>query len=243
MKPYRFDPEKLRPIEYLNEVDPRNTYFLRNDPKKGISIPISLQDHHNDILTYDLHKGVPTNISTHFETTKNLYLYSWIIYRFYPVAENHAYTCLEFALRERFAKQLAKEEPKRYSKMEPTLYPLMKYAVKHKHIKNEDFKIWHAAINTRARIRHQREKFQELIDKNLDSITFNEEDFTITEEDKNWDFVAMLMETIPKARNNYSHGSSDLHNYALNGIRIVSEIINAIYNNPDKNSNSGVINE
>jgi len=47
-----------------------------------------------------LNDTVPEKIREHFETTKNLLLYSWFVYRFIPVAEFHAATTLEYALKE-----------------------------------------------------------------------------------------------------------------------------------------------
>src|SRR4051812_11478494 len=99
--PQDFDPERLRPAEQVNEADPRSTMFVRIDRVAGTSRPIELADHHEQISALALHAGVPQEILVQYETARNVYLYAWFVYRFYPVAEHHSLACLELALRER----------------------------------------------------------------------------------------------------------------------------------------------
>jgi hypothetical protein len=68
--------------------------------------PLTVEYQYSAVADICLHKGVPEDIRVQFETTKNLYLYAWFVYRFYPVAEHHAYTCLELALHERFEPEM-----------------------------------------------------------------------------------------------------------------------------------------
>jgi len=93
-------PERLRPAEYVCRPDPRNMMFVRVDLTKGTSRPIELADHHEQISAYALHAGVPQEIVLQFDTARNVYLYAWFVYRFYPVAEHQSLACLELALRE-----------------------------------------------------------------------------------------------------------------------------------------------
>jgi hypothetical protein len=65
--------------------------------------------------------------------------------------------------------------------------------------------------------------------KGLDEITWDEPDIQITAEDLDWDYVKMLSELLPMVRNEYVHGSTQLHNWALRSFQIVSEIINLLY--------------
>lgn len=87
-----FDPERLRPPEYVGEPDPRSTVYVRIDRTDGTSRPMELADHHELISAYALHEGVPHEIVVHFETARNVYLYAWFVYRFYSVAEGVCYT-------------------------------------------------------------------------------------------------------------------------------------------------------
>jgi hypothetical protein len=101
-----FDLEKLRLAEYVGEPDPRNTMFVRIDRTNGTARPIELADHHEQISAYALHAGVPQEIVLQFETARNVYLYAWFVYRFYPVAEHQCLACLELALRERLKEEI-----------------------------------------------------------------------------------------------------------------------------------------
>ena len=129
-----FDPEKLRPAEHICEPDPRNTNIAWVDKATGAIRPAKASDFYDAVTAFSLHAGVPEDIVQHFETVKNLYLYSWFIYRFGPVAELESLACLEFALRERLKGKTKSKNP--------TLRPLMNLAVKNRLIRNEGFARW-----------------------------------------------------------------------------------------------------
>jgi hypothetical protein len=134
-----FNPEKLRPAEQVHEPDPRNALTAWTDPVTGELRPAKVGDLHNTVSTFTFHAGVPEDIAQHFETVKNVYLYSWFIYRFQSVAEFQSLSCLEFALRERLANEIkaGKIRGKR-----PGLQILMKYAIENQLVKNEGFDRW-----------------------------------------------------------------------------------------------------
>src|SRR5216684_73372 len=229
MMEQKYDLEGLRPAEYVCEPDPRSTMYLRIDQTNRTSRPIELADHHELISAYALHAGVPQEIVLQFETARNVYLYAWFVYRFYPVAEHQSLACLELALRERLKEEIrtGKIKGKR-----PTLHPLLKYAVDHGLVKNEGFSAWQnrGEINSRARV--EMEKIREASEKNLTEFTWDESDIQITAEDLDWDYVKMLPDLLRMLRNDYAHGSTDLHNWALRSFQIVSEIINQLYQPP-----------
>ena len=224
-----FDPEKLRPAEYACEADPRSTMFVRVDRTNGSHRVVDLPDHHEEISFYALHAGVPLEIVIQYETARNLYLYAWFIYRFYPAAEHQALACLELALRERLKEEIrtGKIRAKR-----PTLRPLLKYAVEHGLVRNEGFSAWQNRGVTRSRARVEMEKLREASEKNLTEFTVDESEIQITAEDLDWDYVKMLPELLPMVRNDYAHGSTQLHNWALRSFQIVCETINQLYPSP-----------
>lgn len=82
----------------------------------------TLAERHADVSIFELLPTVPADIRIHFETAKNLYLYAWFVYRFYPVAEQQAIASLEFGLRER----LALTYPHRYGPASEWIPPLTK---------------------------------------------------------------------------------------------------------------------
>jgi hypothetical protein len=118
-------------------TEPRNTIIVWRDKVTGEFRPAMASDLHDAVSAFSLHSGVPEDILQHFETVKNLYLYSWFIYRFQPVAELESLACLEFALRERLAEEIGTGKIK-----EKMLRGLLKYAFENRLIKNEGFARW-----------------------------------------------------------------------------------------------------
>jgi hypothetical protein len=134
-----FDPEKLRPAEYIHEPDPRNALTAWHDTTTGVIRPVEASDLHAAVAALSLHPAVPEYIAQHFETLKNVYLYSWFIYRFQPVAELQSLACLEYALRVRLADEIKAGKLK---ERRPGLQRLMHYAIENQLVKNEGFARW-----------------------------------------------------------------------------------------------------
>jgi hypothetical protein len=134
-----FDPDKLRPPEYLCDPDPRNALTAWCDTTNKIIRPLQARDLHEAVAAFSFHSGVPEDITQHFETAKNVYIYSWFIYRFQPVAELQSLACLEYALRVRLAEEIRSGKLK---EKRPGLQRLMQYVIKHHLVKNEGFARW-----------------------------------------------------------------------------------------------------
>jgi hypothetical protein len=115
------------------------------DPVTGVLRPVKVSDLHDAVSAFSLHAGVPEDIVQHFETVKNVYLYSWFIYRFQPVAELQSLACLEFALRERLANEIRAGNLR---DKRPGLQNMMKYAIENQLVKNEGFARWIQAEDT-----------------------------------------------------------------------------------------------
>ncbi len=221
-----FNAEYLRPLRNVLDVDPRNSLFVKLDRASRSFRPLELADYHKAISELSLHGGVPENVVVQFETAKNLYLYAWFVYRFYPVSEHQSLTCLEFALRERFERDI----PKGYFRGEkPTLKPLLRYAVDSGHIRNDGFRRWHERVQMRARQRYEWEKAKEMDTKGLDSIILDESEVIVTEQDRDWNYLNIVLEVLPEIRNEYAHGTPSLHNQVRGTIELVAEIIKQIY--------------
>lgn len=158
-----FDAERLRPAEFLTEPDPRNALIVRIDQAAGTSRPLTAADLHEMVSGVALSAAVPENIAQHFETVKNLFLYSWFIYRFQPVAELQSLACLEFALRERFAVEIMTGVIDKRSAM---LRGLLTFAVENGAVRNEGFSGWTQAGDPE-------QKFAESLAKALPQIRNN----------------------------------------------------------------------
>jgi hypothetical protein len=91
--------EQLKSLEEVCEPDIR--YQGRVDLKKitGTVSETTIESLYSLIQPITLGSTVPDEIRNHFETAKNLALYSWFVYSFNVVAAMHAFASLEMALR------------------------------------------------------------------------------------------------------------------------------------------------
>jgi hypothetical protein len=134
-----FDPERLRPAEYLHEPDPRNALTAWCDTTTGFTRQLQAKDLHDAVAGFALDPAVPEDIAQHFETVKNLFLYSWFVYRFQPVAELQSLACLEYALRNRLENEI---QTGKFNEKRPGLQKLLRYAIDNQLVKNEGFDRW-----------------------------------------------------------------------------------------------------
>ncbi len=211
------DSDTLRTPLTVCQPDSRSptTSFLTNEP-------LTIEHQHSAVSELVLHKGVPGDIRVQFETTKNLYLYAWFVYRFYPVAKHHAYTCLEFALRERFEPELlAAGEKKR--EFGPGLKRLLSYAVKSGVLKDENFSVWQHRTERRAQRRTEDEIWEEAKRNGLNEVTFDDTQYEIKDVDRDHEYLETVIKTTPWLRNVYAHGSSSLDNQALGTIGVFQD--------------------
>ena len=223
----QFHPDLLRPIEHVFESHPRNLDFAKLDPETGEFVPLNIRDQHAAVSEYKLHAKVPEDFVMQFETAKNLYLYAWFVYGFYPVCEHHALACLELSLRKRYDHEV----PKEYRTRDGRLYlkGLLRYAIDRGHVKHDGFRRWHERAHVRASVRYEKEKREEMYAKGLKRIDLDYSEVTVTDTDRNWKYLSSLLDHLLGLRNHYAHGTSMLHNQVLGTLEVVSEIINQIY--------------
>lgn len=221
-----FRAEYLRPLEYVTKPDPRSVSFVRWDTEKQEFVPRALADHHAAMSTLNLHAGVPEDVTIQFETAKNLFVYAWFVYRFHAVSEHQSLTCLEFGLRERFGKDMAASRKLRRTL---TLKPLLRHAVDRGHVRNEGFKRWHDKALLRAQSRFEYEKGEEMRRKGLTSIEYDYSDVVVTDQDRDWNLIEVLVESLPFTRNEYAHGSASIHNQVRGTLELTMEILNQVF--------------
>jgi hypothetical protein len=216
----------LRGLTEISQADPRSTSFSRFD-EKGIRED-SLAEHHADIARFALSSNVPSDVVIQFETARNLYLYAWYVYRFYPVAQHQALTCLELGLRQRIGASLPVEYLRRPRDV-PTMKPLLRYAIDTGLIKNEAFRQWREHVQRRAESRYRDEQFGAMVEAGHECCELRYEDVVPNEQDKDFDYLALLAEALPGTRNSHAHGSTNLSNQVLGTFELVKEILDQLY--------------
>lgn len=209
----KFNPEHLRPLETMKEPDPRWLGFGGFD-SNGEFKTITLEDYAKPIQEISLDKSVPESVVTHFETSKNLALYAWNVYRFTTVAELHAFISIEFALRDKTGN---KKLPFKV---------LFKRAIDAECFSNEYFSQWQLVTEKNKRMHQANLDIAKVLDKEP------------PEEPQYWNYLEVLMEYIPYFRNTYAHGSSSIKPWAYSTLQMAAEIINQIYHCKNKIKNS-----
>jgi hypothetical protein len=219
--------DQLRNAVSALEPDTRalTTVALRPD---GSTSMVTLAERHAEVSQFELLPTVPKDIRIHFETAKNLYLYAWFVYRFYPVAEQQALSTLEFGLRER----LAIPYPDRYgsnSTWIPKLSTMLETALRDGLISNAGMRATERWALQRARNRVSHEATQGPIKSGAPFVEFDPDVAVPLPQDYANDALAIFIKTLPEIRNTYAHGSAMLHPTVLGTFEIVTDLINQLF--------------
>lgn len=239
--------DRFKLLKEILEPDKRNSYFVREDPRTGQYLPATLDSHYADIERYPLHENVTDDIATQYDVARNLYLYAWFEFRFFNVAEANALSVLELAMKERtgideieqYIRQRNKEHKANTGKkggLKKGMKTLMEYCRDHHLVTNEGFTQWHQHATLRAYYQAQHEQdlwaISEMERTGATEIALPEIELRILPPDPSYDHVQHLIDNVNKMRNEYSHGSTTLHNQVLGTFEMVSEFISQIYNTP-----------
>jgi hypothetical protein len=225
-----FEADALRPVEFICRHDPRTeSCAIVDDERTGKFRSLEMADQWQAISYFNLNESVPKNIRIHFDTARNLYLYSWFVYRFYPVAEQHVMATLEYALRERFTDFVARYEQRHRSGQKPGLRELLKYAIENNHVRNDGLPGRARWARRRAHARHSMEQVKLMHASGLDELEIDDSEVVVTEDDLNQDWLGTFLRFIPEIRNDYAHGSATLHSSVLHSFEVVAGIVNQLY--------------
>lgn len=220
--------DSLRNPRQALEPDPRTGYFAKLDQKLS-PLPIGLADQYDAIASFKLTVSVREDVAIHFETAKNLYLYAWFVFRFYPVAEQQALTSLEFALRERLVDFVEEHKKKHPKAGPPGLAKLLSHARAEGLISNEALNGREAWALAAAKRRYSLEMIREMEASGLSEMEVDDSRVVPTEADIQHDWLCDFIEAIPRIRNDYAHGSPTLHRAVLHTFDVVSQLINQLY--------------
>lgn len=92
-------PNTLKPFDQILEPDSIWQAFILRNRETGETQKLTLRDRYSAVEGITLCSAVPGSIREHFDVARNLLLYSWFEYQFMPVAEMHAFSSVEYALR------------------------------------------------------------------------------------------------------------------------------------------------
>lgn len=197
------------------------------DPRNGSMVDLEYQ--HSLVAGLVLNPEVPEKVRIAFDTARNLYLYAWHVYRFYPVAELQALIALEAGLRAALPERLPSDYQHPRQK-EPMLHGLLRYAIDHEYVRNEGFSRWHEVARDRARQRAEIAHLERMERLGLDSIEIDEDTpLEILPEDQGWDLVSVLKESLHRRRNGHAHGDGGLTGQVRGTIELVAEVLNQMF--------------
>jgi hypothetical protein len=221
-------------MEQFLQPDARMQH-LRLRSSEGESA-LSQSARHASVAAFELEASVPEDIRIHFDTARNLYLYAWFVYRFHVVAEQHVLGSLEMALRSRLISASILQEdgtlpltPGRSRPDRPMLRKLLELASTNGLVSNHRFVnrfLWAQRLAENRRIGEQ---IQVMHARGLSEMTVAPAEITVTEADLNSDWIKAFIESLPRLRNTYAHGSSQLHPGVLRTFEISSDLINQLY--------------
>lgn len=224
------DDDKLRTAANALLPDSRTKYLVTIDHTNQ-SRNITLQDQQEFISPYVLCEQVPEEIRIQFETAKNCYMYAWFVFRFYQVAEQHAFSTLEYALRMRLPDFVKMIESKSRLGNPPGLSSLLKHAAAKQILRNELFESRNTWAKNRAKDRYRQQIHEKMVRENLNEAIFDDSNVVATEEDIDFDWLGAFIEHLPSIRNDLAHGSSNLRHSVLHTFDVVSSMINMMFTN------------
>lgn len=230
----------LKEVHEILEPDERSHFFARHNPITNQPESLTLKDIHVSISEYAMHAGVPIRIREAFDVARNLYLYSWFVYRFRTVAEAHALSTLEYALREfigkenieKYKKERKETELKSTGKklnLRNGLRLYIEYCRDHKLIKNENFTGWRRIPILRLEQQYQMQIFEKMRAEGVTEIRYEMPKFHIADDQNTFDYINHLVEHTHVIRNMHAHGNSMVYPTVLHTFEMVSEFVNQLY--------------
>jgi len=198
------------------------------DPRMGTGAFATdrLTRQHQAISSLNLSGTVPESVRVHFETAKNLFLYSWCVYRFYMVAEQYALTTLEFALRAKLASAgLVKLDDDRL----PGLKQMLNLAQRECLISDERFTPREDFAWKLASERHSIALSLKMEELGLHEMIYDPQDIKPSEEDLSIDWLSRIADRLPKIRNIHAHGTEMLYPTVLTTFVVVHNIIQQLF--------------
>jgi hypothetical protein len=200
--------EQLKDADELLAPDKRRLGLL--DPDTGESQPVTIEQHHSTISNISLRECIPEDVRDHFDSARMVYVYGWLYYPLFAVAQFLATVTLEFALRKRLPFEGKNRRDDRRG-----LASLLKTAFSQGIVKQEKFANWQDIVAEQTRWANIRTE-----------ITGAEHRFDRAAHRK------FLIGYLPLLRNNYAH--PHIHTIVMpsdaqDTIVVVAEILNQLW--------------
>src|SRR6267154_4993214 len=199
--------EQLRALQEVSSPDPRTENLVVLTTGGGFR-PYVLEDFHRAIDDVRLHDSVPEDVWVHFETARNLILYSWFVYRFQSVGELQALASLEFALRQRCERE-GVEVPQGLRK-------LLQHAIQARWVSSEQM----------SGYRESQDRRRAFIESTSFPFVGRQECIPQLDPDA---YLEQLADALPRLRNEFAHGSGMLLGQGVQILRLCADFINQVF--------------
>lgn len=202
--------ESLRNLESVALPDPR-----RKD--------LSIEYLHSKLAELNLNERVPEDIAIQFETAKNLFLYSYFVYRFHHVADLQAIASLELALKTKLDELNIQYWPT------CGLAKLLSKAQESGLIRVEDIPGYFESALRRAKQRHFFDTIQKMHDEGLEFLEVDESKVVPDLDDYDLNYLEKTFINLKEIRNIFAHGATTLFSPNLNILTLTKTLINTLY--------------
>lgn len=207
----------FKPLAEVMLPDVRHRWLVRLQ-SDGMVRNVGLEDLHKRMGQLILNSTVPEDVCTGFDTARNLFLYSWFVYRFRTVAEIQAYATLDFALGQRIEIEKAGQIQ--------GLGRRFALAIQ---------KGWFRAemIRPFQRAAERRKDYDETYGRPLreylasQGVTLNKNEKT--EAEHAFEYLAHLKKGLPMLRNSVAHGEPMLVGGTVITLEICCDLINQLF--------------
>lgn len=195
--------DQCRTHANMHLPDVRQLAFVTVDGDANGYRRVTAADLSSQVACYPVNSSVPQDVRVQWDTARNLWLYSWHVWYFHAVAERHALSTLEMALRIGLEAMLP-------PKFRPSLRSLMEFAIKNKVFLDEHIQYCQRTSNGKEPSPNESSDPDRL-------------------DDEPQKYCKKLAEAFSEFRNDYSHGSSTLLGSTAITFSICRDLISRVF--------------
>lgn len=196
LKTYGETADVLKPLHEVHLPDPRHNAVVKKQ----------IEQLHAPLMRLSLNAAVPSDVQIGFDTARNLFLYSWFVYRFGTSARFQAYATLEYAIKAR--------APKAKLAQLRGLRACFDYAIAQKWFKDEGIRQYRRLMRIHNESSYLRESMGE-IPKQAQKLPD--------------EWLQRLKETFPYLRNAIAHGRPLLLGGDFLVLEMCCDLINQLF--------------